>query len=65
MGTWKYLLRSMETFQWAIVFQPCQSQEQTHMPKWVLWFIFNLQIKKNGINYTRIHTVIIILNHRT
>jgi hypothetical protein len=25
----------------------CQSQEQIHMPRWVFWFIFNLQIK-NG-----------------
>jgi hypothetical protein len=26
----------------------CQFQEQTHMPRQVLWFIFNLQIKKLG-----------------
>jgi hypothetical protein len=30
------------------------SQEQTHMPRWVLWFISNLRIK-NGISHTYIH----------
>ncbi len=29
-----------------------QSKEQTHMPRWVLWFIFNLRIKKLDQSFT-------------
>jgi hypothetical protein len=31
------------------------SQEQTHMPNWVLWFIFNLQIKKRSVTGISLH----------
>ncbi len=34
-------------------------KNKTHMPRLVLWFIFNLRIK-NIISYTHIHMVIIV-----
>ncbi len=43
---------------WGGCLQQHQSQEQTHMPRQVWWFIFNLQIKNHGISYTRTHKLL-------
>jgi hypothetical protein len=48
--------------------QQCRSQEEMHMPRWVLWFIFNLRKQKNLQSVIRLimslqllHTMFIFL----